>query len=192
MGFDFFDHERAHQDNLLAGSICAKMSGKVIISIGENNFNSHIRTPLIQDLYLINHSTKPIYVSDLFFAEPNLVAAAIDAARKRNVESNILLTYIAGTPGTIPANFPNIFYMAEMLHPDFGAPNGIHLYTKKLFSSEDGKFQEEFHKKTLTGGNDQWDIHISGSANKGFMTMRGAFRETQVRGRPKITSQFNT
>lgn len=154
-------------------SLCAaKKSEDVIVSVGENNHNANIRSTFDQNAYLISNSTKKIYVADQLFDDPRLIAATLSAAQNRNIGVDILLSSIPEISG-IAANFPNILYLDILLKK-----KNIRLKWKKLFYSNE--FAQEYHKKTLTGGTDFYNIHISGSANKDFMTMRGAFRETQL------------
>lgn len=176
--FDLLNRKDGLQsDAYLADGLCAKKRGNAIISIGENNHNSQIRSALDQDAYLILNSTKKIYVADQFFAEPKLVDATVRATtRSRNpVEVDILLTSISGQ-NKLPDNFPNILFVDKLLNES--DPNKLRFRWKKIY--ETAHMQQEFHKKALTGGGPGFDVHISGSANKGFMTLRGAFRETQV------------
>ncbi|GAX59333.1 hypothetical protein SCALIN_C02_0012 [Candidatus Scalindua japonica] len=158
----------------LPDSLYVEKAGKTIINIGENNHNSHIRNALDQDIYLIENSTRKILVADQFYIEPRLVRATVEAAIDKKFD--ILLTSMPGPLGVMPDNFLNVAYLDLLLKHE--ASKNIRLRWKKLYRS--GEMIQEFHMKTLTGGNENYDIHISGSANKGFMTMRGAFRETQV------------
>ncbi len=101
--------------------------------------------------------------------------ATVETARK-GIDVDILLASFPGSLNAMPKNFPNILYL-DLLLGD-GTPGNIRLRWKKIYHSSE--MAQEFHMKTVTGGNQNYDVHISGSANKGFMTMRGAFRETQV------------
>lgn len=174
--------------DFLEHGLCAQMIGEQrnkngrvvygsIVSIGENNVDSMIKSALDQDLYLIANSTQKVRIADQFLAEARLVKVVIDATKRETnpIDVDILLTSIPAVD-PMPANFPNVLYLEPLLTES--ASGRLNYHYKKLYHSS--HMAQEFHKKTVTGGTHNWDVHISGSANKGLMTMRGAFRETQV------------
>ncbi len=174
--FDILGRRKGQEKNAFWNRIlCSKKVGDAIVSVGENNHNGTILSALDQDLYLIDNSTKKVLVADQLFYERRLVNAAIEATQ-RGVGFDVLLNSIPQTGDILPANFPNVLYLDRLIEES--REGMMTVKWKRLFHTP--AMVQEYHKKTVTGGSDLYDIHISGSANKDFMTMRGAFRETQV------------
>lgn len=172
----------ADVDRLLAAGsypkVAVKTAGTAILRTGEHTWDGSTRSALNQDLELIYRARKQITISEQFVAQPQVVAALIEA-KKRGVDVAIVME---GFTKSDPPGFPNILYLDDMQKA------GIKIRFKRHAPSS--WFPGEFHGKTLSidGFNASGQsvsgglptALIIGSANKDFMTLTGAFRELQV------------
>ena len=156
-----------------------RIFGEDKVRIGENTVRSLITSVLTQNLMSILSAKKQILIKEQLLYDTRIIRALI---KKKNegVDVKVILEGFDYEGSAYPG-MPNLLYLDHM------KSNGLELRWKLHGNS---KFlPPEYHGKTISidgVGPDGKFIDSSanslivGSANKDYMTLKGAFRETQI------------
>lgn len=91
--------------------------GSISLQVGQNNLTSSIRTPQVQDIFLILNAKKQIIISDQFLYDPLIIEALKKALTKNlSLELYVLLADLQDhlNPAKPFAHIPNIAFLAEL------------------------------------------------------------------------------
>ncbi|MBT3979765.1 MAG: phosphatidylserine/phosphatidylglycerophosphate/cardiolipin synthase family protein [Bacteriovoracaceae bacterium] len=178
------------------------------VRLGQNNFDGSIQSAVDQNIRLIRRAKKQIIINDQFLFEKRIVSELIKKADKHpEVSIYIMLEPLSEHSGEKVEDlggFPNTMYLDHLLYKlpanydrfstaqkevsAYAKRANVHFKWKKVPHSSE--FHLEYHIKSLSidgfnaKGNNVTAANIpaliTGSANKDFLTMSGAFREMQV------------
>jgi phosphatidylserine/phosphatidylglycerophosphate/cardiolipin synthase-like enzyme len=157
--------------------VTATAKGNDLVRIGENSVGSFITSAIYQNVFAILNAQKQILINDQLLYDPRIIRSLVHQKNK-GVAVKIILEEFEHSefPG-----MPNLLYLQDMLSAGLDVRWKLH--------QKSSLFVPEHHSKTLSidGFDPQGKKVIEGpgallmgSANKDYMTMRGAFRETQV------------
>lgn len=186
------------QELLRVGAQAADLT----VRLGHNSFDSSHLSVIDQDIAIIRGAKKQILISDQFLYDRRITEELLERARDPQFQIYILLEPIAknsNQEATEMGGFPNTLYLDQLMYSELELDaagqvarrtlrQNIHVRWKLI--PEDPLFHEEYHMKTISAdgftasgervpGAGQ-PVVISGSANKDFMTLLGAFREMQA------------
>jgi phosphatidylserine/phosphatidylglycerophosphate/cardiolipin synthase-like enzyme len=166
-----------------AGSLVPNLKVRVFgedkVRIGENTVKSLITSVLTQNLMVILSAKKQILIKEQLLYDTRLIRALIKK-KSEGVDVKVILEGF-DYPGSAYPGMPNLLYLNHM------KKNGIEVRWK--LNGDSKYLPPEYHGKTISvdGVSSEGEIIASsahalvvGSANKDYMTMKGAFRETQL------------
>ncbi|MFN3455766.1 MAG: phospholipase D-like domain-containing protein, partial [Pseudobdellovibrio sp.] len=148
-------------------SFIVPIKGSTVLRTGLNNVDSSRTNIIDQVIQSILFAQKKILIKEQFLFERRIINALIKVKNNNpNLDIRIILEPI---PLAKPQGFPNLLYLSEL------AKYKIQVKFKKTVVNS--QISQDYHFKTLSVDG---KFLISGSANKDFNTMYGAFREEQI------------